>query len=418
MNKVSIIFWQGWLESSPTTISLIEFLSEKRIRVDVYLRDDGQFDLSVISNFDSDLVRFFRIRTTSNDLLLKYLKQNFSKLKYFRINLLTKLSKIINKEINWIVEYKKIRKFIHAINIQDKVIDDVTFCIDSLGLYVFKKSNIISKRVINVSLEITPKSDAFLSGLNFTLKRNEIWMLNHEIYKTIIQDENRWELYAKTNRYTGSNYLLLPNSTRINSTEIMPKEEHFFHQLFNLSLETVIVLSAGLITSEVSSFEISMVVGKYKFSKPTKIIFHSAHTRNQDAYLKEVKEVGGSNVLFSLVPVPYIELSKIFLSSTIGLVIYNKENVANMSMIGLSSGKLFQYLKYGIPVIASNLPGLNLLVNENKCGIVIDSYNEIPSAIEKILQNYQTYSRNARLAFKEKFNIDIYLDRIFHELSS
>lgn len=393
-------------------------MGEKGVMVDIYIRDDGQFDLGLIANFDPKHFSFHKFGTYNEHRVLNKIFNLNRKLKYLKIGILTKLSNLIAKELNWIVEYRKIRTFLHAVRLVKKPRYEVAFCIDSVGLYIYKNGRFHANKVVNVSLEILTRSKALISGINFVLKRNERNMLHQEIDLTVIQDVHRWELFKRSNDFTRDKFSLLPNSNRLSKSEIDIPHGVYFHELFNLPMNTAIVLSAGLISEEVSSKDISKAVGDYHFSTPVKVVFHTAQSDVNSTYLNEIEKVGGSNVLLSLKPLPYNFIYKVFNSSKIGLVIYNKNNVENMLTIGHSSGKLFQHLKYGIPVIASNLPGLSDLVLENKCGIVIDECNEIPEAIEKILHDYPYYSRNARKAFHEKFNIDIYLSQIYQELFS
>jgi glycosyltransferase involved in cell wall biosynthesis len=150
-----------------------------------------------------------------------------------------------------------------------------------------------------------------------------------------------------------------------------------------------------------------------------KCVFHERLEIPEDrGYHEKVKEAGNGNVLLSLKPVPYDELDKVFASADIGLAIYNKSYGENFSTIGSASGKLFQYIKHGVPVIVSNLPGLADLVEEYEMGIAVGSPSEIPRAIEKILEDRPRFSRNARKAFEENLNMDIHLDRVYQSLSA
>jgi glycosyltransferase involved in cell wall biosynthesis len=200
----------------------------------------------------------------------------------------------------------------------------------------------------------------------------------------------------------------------MNSEKEKVKKSEFFYNKFNLDSDTLIVLAAGMICDEVCSFEIAQAIGNYTFKNKTKIIFHNrVKNSDENLYFDKVRAAGKENLCLSLDPVLFSELHSVFNSAQIGLVIYDTNNTdENFNAIGAASGKLYQYIKYGLPVIASNTEGFRELILENNLGIIVESPSEIPAAIEKIISNYQWYSSNAKTAFEEKLNIDIYLNKI------
>ena len=63
----------------------------------------------------------------------------------------------------------------------------------------------------------------------------------------------------------------------------------------------------------------------------------------------------------------------------------------------------------GIPVIASNFPKWEKIVNENQCGICVDPHdiNSIAKAINFLFNNkdkLEIMGKNGRKAIKNKFN--------------
>jgi glycosyltransferase involved in cell wall biosynthesis len=71
--------------------------------------------------------------------------------------------------------------------------------------------------------------------------------------------------------------------------------------------------------------------------------------------------------------------------------------------------KLFEYMSAGIPVIASNFPLWEQIVNESKCGICVDPLNieQIAEAILSIHTNPQAakeFGENGRKAILNKYN--------------
>jgi glycosyltransferase involved in cell wall biosynthesis len=70
-----------------------------------------------------------------------------------------------------------------------------------------------------------------------------------------------------------------------------------------------------------------------------------------------------------------------------------------------SSGKLYDFMRVGVPVVANDIPGMRELVVGNSCGIVIQSAELIGQAIGTMLANYRTYSQSALAAY-ENYRFD------------
>lgn len=79
----------------------------------------------------------------------------------------------------------------------------------------------------------------------------------------------------------------------------------------------------------------------------------------------------------------------------IGLLSYNPHILNNAFC---APNKIFEYAKFGIPVLCNELPGLKWLLDSNKAGLAVDITNveEIKKAILEIDNNYQEYSKNAQ----------------------
>lgn len=414
--KIAIIFWDGWLDVAPTLLSLIQYFSEKDNQIFVYLRDDDEYDLSIIETFNKEKVTFIRIKSKKASIRVRLIdKLVFILNKLISTNLFSlKFLSFIKNSLQKLEPYIYIANFSNQIKEKKEESFDVTFCVDTIGLFVYEKSKIESKKIINLSLEILYDFKKSSDWLNRILKKNERNYLMHKVSFTLIQDHFRWSIYKRINNIADDKYILLPNSIRKNLEGEKLVKSNFFYNKFNLDPETLIVLSAGMISDEVCSLEIAEAIGNYSFKNKTKIIFHNRQKNDKDtSYLDSVRDAGKENLCLSLDPVLFSELHKIFNSAQIGLVIYNTNNPdENYNAIGAASGKLYQYLKYGLPLIASNTDGLQELIVGNNLGVIVDSPLEIPAAIEKITSNYQWYSNNAKTAFDEKLNIDIFLNRI------
>ena len=84
-------------------------------------------------------------------------------------------------------------------------------------------------------------------------------------------------------------------------------------------------------------------------------------------------------------------------SATIGVALYDASTVNNRLM-GTASGKVALYMKNGLPVIATRESGLEWIEQE-RCGILVSSVDEIRHAADRIWADYDRYVLNVRRCY-------------------
>jgi glycosyltransferase involved in cell wall biosynthesis len=294
---------------------------------------------------------------------------------------------------------------------------DMAYCVDATGLYAFSKSGISTTTLINISFEVLDLEFGKHGKVIRKIKEVEKEMLTKQVRHIIIQDKYRAELLTRTIGEPLDKFIYLPNSVEKGGAQ--RNKSQFFHKKFDIPAKTKIVLSAGMIGEAVSSLAIAKAVGAWQSNSPVKVVFHERLAgKTSMPYLNLIRKHGNDKVLLSLQPLPYDQLDELFSSADIGLAIYNDGYGDNFGMIGSASGKLFQYIKHGLPVIASDLPGLGDLVRDYDMGLVVKSTEEIPGAIETILSDYTRYSHNARKAFCEDLNMDVLLENVYEGIKN
>jgi glycosyltransferase involved in cell wall biosynthesis len=406
LRSAILIFWEGYLDVAPTIVEWIKFLADKGISVKVYIADEGGCRSKVKETFDKKLVDVLNLSVQN--------KWEVAAGSVMNSRLFWKLFPVAVRRWNNSMFLRSINRFGQQIG-YDNERYDVAYCVDATGLYSFKKSGIRAEKIINISLEILDTADWKRSEEMREIKKVERELLKHSVDRVIIQDTNRGEVLERTLGFSFSRFLFLPNSARRSKEQFVSGK--YFHLLFNFDERQKILLSAGMVSESVCSLEIAKAMGIWNSDQPVKTVFHERMEIPENrGYYEKVRAAGKGKVFLSLKPVPFQEVHKIFSSADIGLAIYSKKHGDNFGVIGSASGKLFQYIKYGVPVIASDLPGLRELVLENDLGIVVDTPEEVPQAVEKILAERERYSNNARKAFEEKLNLDIYLEEVYQSI--
>ena len=96
------------------------------------------------------------------------------------------------------------------------------------------------------------------------------------------------------------------------------------------------------------------------------------------------------------------DLNNFLANYYIGFVFYDScrfEYINTYNYETAPSGKLFQYFNAGVPVVTSNVKGLNA-VKQYGAGIMIDNLNSksIKEAVDKISANYVPFAEAAKKA--------------------
>jgi glycosyltransferase involved in cell wall biosynthesis len=126
-------------------------------------------------------------------------------------------------------------------------------------------------------------------------------------------------------------------------------------------------------------------------------------------------------VIFSTDPVPQHKYPALVQSADVGVAFYcpqpgSTDTQDNIRHVGLSSGKLAYCLWAGLPVVVNDIPSLRRLVTTYRCGEVIDDPSLTAHAIERILSDYETYSRNAITCFNQELDLASKFDKVLDAL--
>lgn len=242
-------------------------------------------------------------------------------------------------------------------------------------------------------------------------KALEHWC-NQRAFFTIIQDDERARLLAAANGIPVSEIITVPNSPLGCAVR---QHSDYLREKLQIPKERKIILHAGGLADWTMSLELAEAVRTWP--EDWVLIFHTRETQNRDAYLDKVRAAAdNSRILFSLQPVPYAQLDALVGSADIGIALYR--NIGqNVSQIGLSSGKLAQYLKCGLPVVTTDFPSLQQIVEDYRCGICVSDPQEVEQAVRKILARYDTYSANSVVCYNELFSPEKHFDKVLARLA-
>lgn len=269
-------------------------------------------------------------------------------------------------------------------------------------------SRLKGNMLIYWSLELWIEKDIKKFGCK-VFKKIERWC-NQRTQLTIEFGEKRCELLRKENRLDGRSMISIPNSPLGNAKA---QRNRYFNHRFNIPLNKKIVLYAGGLYDDLMVREVLESVNNW----PANCVL-VLHGRMQMAYaiqLQEQIERQQLNVYLSSDMVPYEQIGEIYSSADIGLN-FLELRITNFRYADLSTGKLFHYLKWGLPVIVNDLVGYRQMVEGNGFGVCIKRVSETGSAISRILQHESSYKDKALKAFK-KFNFEQAHKKLIHEIA-
>ena len=81
------------------------------------------------------------------------------------------------------------------------------------------------------------------------------------------------------------------------------------------------------------------------------------------------------------------------LKNFIGFALYGSQDL-NHKYTGLSSGKMFNFMKVCVTIITNNTPSCKKAIDETGCGVCINDINETGNAIRKILKREDDFRLN------------------------
>jgi glycosyltransferase involved in cell wall biosynthesis len=226
---------------------------------------------------------------------------------------------------------------------------------------------------------------------------------------TIVQDPERAQLLVRESRVRSERIVLVPNAPMGPARR---RPSRYWHRYFKLPDDSRVVLYAGSLSPWSALDDVVQAVRSW----PSGWIF-VIHSRSDASIPPDVARYAdqrNSNVYVSRSPVPGHQFERLVDGADIGIAFYrplghSTYTQKNLETLGLSSGKVANYLRAGLPVILNATTSLASVIKRARCGIVVQDGNQIPAAISAISNRYAQYSESAtrlfdsELAFQANF---------------
>ena len=368
MKHILLVLREPFLDRIPSLKTLVWFLLNHNHRITLITSESNKF---ILLSFDHENLQIIKVKQRSkrfeSPTTLKLLWKTLSFVLTRRVDYLMggdAIGNIIASKISRLL----VKKHIFFMLEYPQIITEKVQCLTRL------------QRLENKSLE---KSD-------------------------IIITHDKWhKQFLLTHFNLNNKILLLPNSS---FTPEIYMESNFLQKRLGVQGQKIVLHSGGF----GKWFKCKELADStYNWDKNVKLDFHVSHRVEDDKYFEEVYESDYlGKVLFSLNPVSTYELDSLVASADVGIALYSEKELGyRATYMGLAAGKIGNYLKCGVPIIATKLLSLSY-IETYQCGILVEKEKDIASAINKILSNRDMYSKNAHRCYRELWHPESYLKKV------
>ncbi len=271
------------------------------------------------------------------------------------------------------------------------------------------------------SLELLFASEITKQEQKKRLKSQEITGSRQAIF-TIVQDRWRGQALIDENGLEPSKIFYVPNAPRGKARR---EKSDYIHRRLNISPERKVVLCAGSIARWSMAAEI--VAAAVDWPDDYVLVMQSRKYQigHPDEYWNDlIKMVDPKKVIISSDPVPQSEFRRFVDSADVGLAFYTPAPLQNttafgknISLIGLSSGKIAGYLHSGLPIIVNDaVIGPGELVKTTQCGICVEKPEEIKDALASIFGQYDWYTANACRCFDQEMELERHFGSVIEQM--
>ena len=226
---------------------------------------------------------------------------------------------------------------------------------------------------------------------------------------TIIQEPNRAQALMRENRLKKMEVVYVPPSLRTSyNCETKPQ---YLQEKFKLRPDQVVLLNAGSIANYYLLHELAREA--YTWPENWVFVIHGPFLEGYPYEAELLRLCDGRKVIRSRDVLPQDQFDALVASAHIGLAFFKN---LGPNYFHITSGKLMQYLRCGLPAVTVDFPNLKDIVERYGCGICVRDEKEVAAAVEEILKDYQRYSHAAKTAFDEHFRFDRHFVKVIEKI--
>lgn len=216
-----------------------------------------------------------------------------------------------------------------------------------------------------------------------------------------VQDLDRAEGLKKQFPVSADKILLLPVGTTDGK---ISAKTRFLHDKFSIPHDKRIILYAGSIREWACVRELA----RSATSWPDQYCFviHGFVPHKNDPYFQSVMAYVDENKVFlSTDIVDWEKLDVLLASADLSIAAYAMTD-DNTRLISSSSNKLASYARCGLPLLISHSDNVKRMFDKVRWGETFFEYSDIPSAIDRIVSDYEGYRYRCYQAFDAFYDLN------------
>lgn len=211
---------------------------------------------------------------------------------------------------------------------------------------------------------------------------------------SLSQDALRADLLARLNHLDRSRVFVSTNSS---IGGVLPERKRYFAERFPVGNRRV-VLAAGTLLP-ICGIQ-GIIESVPDWPQDCVLVLHGWLPDPEFRRYVEAAVRGSERMFLSTDIVAPEEKFELFQSADVGLVFFEPRDV-NLANAGGSAGKLYDFMRCGVPCIGNDIPGLRELLEDCGTGVAIAHYAQLPQALSEVARRRDSLSRRCLELFPE-----------------
>lgn len=248
------------------------------------------------------------------------------------------------------------------------------------------------------SLEIagTDQGAPFKRRVRETIER---WFIRGALF-SLTQDDRRADALACQYDVPRSKVLVAPNTPM---GDALPARSDFLRKKLGIAEDECIVLAIGSLMRETMVDRVTRAA--FSWPKGFVLVLHGwVPDPELEAWLRAQAARSNGRVHLSTELLPESRKYEVFQSADVGLVLFAPVG-QNLTLAAGAAGKLFDFMRVGVPVIGNDIPGMRELVEGNGIGHVVNDPEDIGSRLTEICAHRNEH-RMAGLASYDRYRFE------------
>lgn len=217
---------------------------------------------------------------------------------------------------------------------------------------------------------------------------------------SLTQSGARADILASLNRVARRKIFVVPNSSM---GDVIAQRNTFFRDMFPEIDGRAIALASGSLIRECCIEQLALSAESW----PDDFVLVLHGWLPDPEYKKRIiaHAAGSDKVYLSQRILPPEEKFTIFTSVDYVLVFFDPAMGVNLEYAAPSSGKYYDALRCGIPMIGNDIPGMREMLNDRGCGITVDSFEGIAVALPILAKYHDSFRQRCFAEFpKHEFS--------------